>query len=254
MNPISINTSLKQHAILGFLVGLWLVLFQIMISPFDVADLSLKNKLILIPPYGLILMSGYILSILLQNLVYKNTGSWGPWKEISFYIFLYALLLVLCHFYYKSDWINGTYSFSEFTLTVYTPIFIIFLAFIIVGRMYLNKLHNRREAKKTILRGSNKDDVLQLNPDDIVCISSAQNYVEVSYLLNGKLAKTLLRTTMKTMTDNNRHLIRVHRTYLVNPGHFIKWIDNRTALFNEIKVPVSKQYKDELKEALSVRN
>ena len=250
MKDIQLNTSYKAHAILGIIIGIWLVLFQILISPFDVADLTLKNKLILIPPYGILLFISYMAGIGLQNWLFKKSGEWSYGKEALILSFVFTTLLFMCFAYYKTLLINGTYSFLGFTFSIYLPTLIIFVAFIILGRMYLNKLQAKKNRSKIILKGINKGDILQIEPDTIVCISSAQNYIEVYYLQQEVLQKKLLRNTLKNASDFAPHLIQVHRSHLVHPEYFVKWINSNTALFHSVEIAVSKKYKDVLEQSI----
>lgn len=250
MSSITLNTSVKAHLLLGGFIALWLVLFQILIAPFDVADLTLKNRLILIPPYGLILVACYAVIIGVQNWWFSLDKKWTVLRESICIVLLYILLLPSCWVYYSTDLINGTYPFSEFALFIFLPIAFIFSAFIIMGRMYLNKLQKKKDAQRVALKGNSESELLQLSPEQFVTISSAQNYVEVYYLLGDKLEKELLRMPLKRAAENTPHLIQVHRSHLVNPLHFVKWIDPNTAQINQLQIPISQTYKAAFKSQL----
>lgn len=254
MKPILLNTSLKQHSLLGLACGLWLVVFLIFISPFDVADLTFKNKLILLPPYGFLFFLGYMSAVGIQNLIFRFNKQWSIVLEFFILIIIYVIVLGLCFAYYKTDWINGTYSFVDYVTGVYLPILLIFAVVLSVGRMYLNKLQAKKDSLKITLMGTNKDDILKINPDAILCISGAQNYVEIYYLLNGKRQKELLRATLKSIQDQAVGLTQVHRSHLINIDHFTKWIDSNTILIYDIEIPISKTYKVELKDQIKVRH
>ncbi len=254
MKSILLNTSIKQHSLLGLACGLWLVTFLIFISPFDVSDLTFKNKLILLPPYGLLFFVGYMFAVGIQNLIFKFYKQWSIAWEIFTLLIIYTIVLGLCYGYYKTDWINGTYSFVDYVLGIYLPILLIFGVVLSAGRMYLNKLYAKKESLKITLKGTNKDDVLKVKPEAILCISGAQNYVEVYYLLNGKRHKELLRTTLKSIQDQAEELTQVHRSHLINIDHFTKWIDPNTILIYDIEVPISKTYKSQLKDQVKVRH
>jgi len=100
------------------------------------------------------------------------------------------------------------------------------------------------------LGGDNKLDVLKIELQDLVCLSSAQNYVEVFFLQNKILQKKLLRTTLKKISQDAPEMIQVHRSHLVNPTHFVKWSDPNTILLHELEIPVSKNYKEKLNELI----
>ena len=100
--------------------------------------------------------------------------------------------------------------------------------------------------QKVLLTGANRSDKLQVDPKRIVCLSSAQNYVEIHYLEQGVLQKKLLRTTLKTISAELPNLIQVHRSHLINPIHFTKWKDNSNVQLEGIVIPVSKNYRESL--------
>lgn len=59
---------------------------------------------------------------------------------------------------------------------------------------------------------------LSVKKDQLLYIESADNYVNIYYQNKNKIAKFLLRITMKKMEDlfQNSEIIRCHRSYLVN--------------------------------------
>lgn len=97
-----------------------------------------------------------------------------------------------------------------------------------------------------MLTGENKLDVLQLKSSDLICISSADNYVEVTYLLNNELRKKLLRTTLKTIHAQEPELVKVHRSHVINPVHFKEWKDSSSIILTQMELPVSKNYKQNI--------
>ena len=96
------------------------------------------------------------------------------------------------------------------------------------------------------MTGENKRDVLRINLSDLVCVSSADNYVEVSYLIGGKLHKKLLRVTLKNIHPQVPSLLKTHRSFLINPSHFKDWKNANTIHLSQIEVPVSKNYKKDV--------
>lgn len=242
----NINTSFKDHVLLGAIVGVWLSLFLIFIAPFDVTDLILKVRFILLPVYGLLFFIGYVMLFPLQNYVFSKLGYWNLLLEFAFVSLLCVLLLFMMFSYYQSGYINGDFSFAAFSTSIYLPIVLVICTILFLGRWFLNKKANKHKASKIILKGDNKLDILQLNPTDIVCMSSAQNYVEVHYLLNSKLHKKLLRTTLTKMGTQVSHMTQIHRSHLVNLDHFVKWTGPNAVLVDELELPVSKNYKQQL--------
>ncbi len=246
MKSLKLNTSYKHHSIVGLIIGVWLALFLVLIAPFDASDLPFLIRLEILPFYGVISFLSYIIIIPLQNWVFKKLQKWTLLTEITFIIVLNLVVLIGSYFYYKTEIINGTYSFITFTLEVYYPIFFILLIVLIFARWYLNKKTPSPKNEKIILKGDNKLDVLQIEISDLVSISSADNYIEVNYLKNGSLQKKLLRTTLKNVHADLPSLLKVHRSYLINPTHFKEWKNSNTLYLTQMEVPVSKNYKKEV--------
>ena len=235
-------TSYKHHLLIGFLISIWLVAFLVIIAPFDVAELPLKYRLELMPFYGVIALTGYLVLIPLQNWIFSKTKSWTIYQEVGFIFCFNTLVLIGSYAYYKSSYLNGAYSFKKFTLEVYYPTFILLLSTILFARWFLFRKKPESNIQKIILKGENKRDVLQINLSDLVCVSSADNYVEVNYLKDGKLHKKLLRNTLKNIQEEEAGLVKVHRSHLINPSHFIAWKNSNTIILNHLDVPVSKKY------------
>lgn len=243
MIHLRVNTSFKSHFILSLILGFWLVFFLVLIAPFDTADLSFKLRVLLMPPYGLILITSYLLSFLLQRLLLKWYAQWNVFLEFLIITFVYCTTVVGAFSYYKTDAVNGTYSFFEYLTVVYLPILLIVTTLLLFGRWFIARPKEIKK-KKVVVRGESKSDVLQVLEEDILCASSAQNYVELHYLSNGNRHTQVLRSTLKKVHQELPHLVQIHRSHLVNPDHFIQWKGAQHILVGDLEVPVSKNYKD----------
>lgn len=246
MSSLKLSTSYKHHFICAIILGVWLSGFLIIIAPFDVAGLPLETRLREMPVYGLMTIVGYMLLIPLQNWIYLKLDKWNIALEAAFLMVFNTLLLGACFAYYKSGIINGEYGFTKWTFEVYYPIFFIMLPIMIFARWYLNKKLPDLESDKVVLSGENKLDVLKIKASDLICISSADNYVEVTYLTKEGINRKLLRTTLKNAHAQKPELVKVHRSHVINPEHFKEWKDSNTILLTEIELPVSKSYKQNL--------
>ncbi|MFK7814680.1 MAG: LytTR family transcriptional regulator DNA-binding domain-containing protein [Maribacter sp.] len=242
MSSLKLNTSYNHHLLVAFVISFWLVLFLVLIAPFDVAELSFSIRLQILPFYGVIFFVAYMILVPIQNWIFKKLGRWTLFLEILIIILFTCIGLMGSYLYYTTDIINGNYSFSKYTLEVYYPIFLILLPILLFSRWYLNKKAIHQISDKVILTGENKLDVLQIRLSDLVCISSADNYVEVSHIIKNELHKKLLRITLKNMHPQVPSLLQVHRSHLINPQHFKEWKNSNTLLLTQIEVPISKSY------------
>ncbi|GAA4972441.1 LytTR family DNA-binding domain-containing protein [Algibacter aquimarinus] len=236
----------KYHFLVALIIAIWLTFFLILIAPFDIAELSILNRIQIMPVYGIISFFGYMILVPLENWIYKKSDKSSFYKEIFIITLFNILVLIGCYIYYKSEIVNGMYSFIKFTLEVYYPTFFILLPIIIFARWFINKKVINKNSKKITLKGDNKLDILQINNEDLVCVSSADNYVDVYYLMNGILNKKLLRTTLKNIESQFPELIKIHRSHLINPIHFMEWKNSNTISLTQKEVPVSKNYKKKI--------
>lgn len=244
MNLYHPNTSYLKHFIVALLICIWLSFFLVFIAPFDASDLSFKIRIILLPPYGLIAAMSYLILIPFQNLIQQEFKKWNTSHEIIF-IVIYALIgLVGSYSYYKSSIINGTYAFPDFLFGQFFPILFILLPILILSRWLLYKRTNNLVPKTIILKGNNKLDVLKLELPDLICICGSTNYIEVNYTQDQQLQKKLLRTTLTKIHSAVPSLIKVHRSYLINPVHFKDWKNAKTIHLTKMEVPVSKKYRN----------
>ncbi|MFY0592919.1 LytTR family DNA-binding domain-containing protein [Roseivirga sp.] len=246
MTPLKLNSSFKHHLIVGTIVGVWLVIFLVLIAPFDIAELPIAIRAEILPPYGLISFFSYLIVIPLQNWLFRRLGYWNIFHETCLILLFNLLAWIGSYGYYQSGIINGEYSFFNFTLEIYSPIFFILLPIIIFSRWYLNKNVSNPAIDKVVLTGENKLDVLQIKEQDLICISSADNYVEVTYQTKNGVNRKLLRTTLKNIHAQKPELVKVHRSHVINPLHFKEWKNASTITLTAIELPVSKTYKQNI--------
>lgn len=246
MTPLKLSTSYKHHVLVGLAISVWLAAFLVLIAPFDAAELPIAIRAQILPPYGIISFFSYLILIPLQNWVFKKLGQWNALLESLLLLLFNILALAGSHLYYQSGIINGDYSFLKFTLEVYYPIFFILLPILLFARWYLTKKAAKQNSGNIVLTGENRLDVLQLKPSDLICISSADNYVEVTYQTKNGINRKLLRTTLKNIHAQKPELVKVHRSHVINRDHFKAWKDSNTISLTEIELPVSKSYKKNL--------
>jgi DNA-binding LytR/AlgR family response regulator len=123
---------------------------------------------------------------------------------------------------------------------------------IVLARSYSVKLipvkvkNISSENQKIIIRGENKSDILKIRADDLVCISNANNYVEIFFIDQSDLKTKLIRSTLKKLQHDFDFLVQVHRSHLINPSHFKSCKNQDTICLTQIELPVSKNYKEYL--------
>tara|TARA_Y100000385_G_C12913005_1_gene559152 strand:+ start:141 stop:728 length:588 start_codon:yes stop_codon:yes gene_type:complete len=192
-------------------------------------------------------MLGYVIHIIWH----KQSQSWNVFKEFCTLTLIYLFTFSLSWVYYKTDWINGDYDLYTFGINVFLPIGLILSIGIIFGRYYLNKRKISIASDKITLIGNNQKEILKLNLSQIISVSGAQNYVDINVLEANTFKKIVFRNTLKDIHMQCPELIKIHRSYLINPLHFTRWKDNNTAIFCGQEIPISKAYKKELENRIS---
>lgn len=187
----------------------------------------------------------YSLLAIIQQRVYVKLSRWNIRLEISSLVFFYSVYLVGIYSYYKSPLLAGGYSFFQFTTIIFLKLMLISAPVIILARRYLIKLIPIEEDILTI-KGDNKLDILKIKRSDLICVSNAQNYIEIFYTDNGQLKSKLIRYSLKKIQNDFGFLIQIHRSHLINPSHFKDWKNQNTISLTQLELPVSKNYKEQL--------
>ena len=119
------------------------------------------------------------------------------------------------------------------------------------------KNENSTTSSKTevALKDENNIVRLVLKIENLLFIKSADNYIEVHFLENGVISKSLLRTSIKKLETafSNTPIIRCHRSFIVNTNNIelTKKTSSGYSLklnqVSELTIPVSKSYLSEFR-------
>ncbi|MEO0727775.1 MAG: LytTR family DNA-binding domain-containing protein [Bacteroidota bacterium] len=258
MDQLAFTTGLSKHLLIGLLQGMWVYLFLVIIGPFDTYDLSFWWRAELMLGYWLFFAAAYWLAIPVQNWLYLRLKRWTWSLELLLVILVYLIAFPLIFSYYKSDIVEGEYTLVGFGLGVYLPSSLILLPVMLAVRRFIMRnesapTHTTHSPDKVVLRGKYQKDILHIHWADLICIKSAGNYVEVYYLQTGQIEKKLLRTSTQKMEGDLPALVRTHRSYLINPSHFIAWKGRKQLIVSKLEVPVSENYRPLIEERFLVR-
>jgi hypothetical protein len=240
-----LNISIKHNLIVGLLIALWLFIFAFIIKPFDDGTINLRAWFLISFGFSVMAFLCYAILTIVQKNVYKKISKWNVKCEVVSLLFFYVIYCIGIYAYYKSPILNGGYSFAEFFVIIFIKVALILTPVIILARRYLIKLVPIKDDVLTF-RGENRLDVLKIKKADLVCISNAQNYVEIFYVENGKLTSKLIRSSLKKVQEDFDFLMQIHRSHLINPVHFKSWRNQNTIILTQIELPVSKNYKETL--------
>lgn len=95
-------------------------------------------------------------------------------------------------------------------------------------------------------------DLLKIKLQDFLYANSAENYITIYYLSNGKNKQHLIRKPLKVLENelsSHPEIIRSHRSYLANLNNIQNIKQSKGKTFIEIKtntLPVSKKYEEKL--------
>lgn len=104
-----------------------------------------------------------------------------------------------------------------------------------------------------VLTSKNENQRLRLKLDELLYMTSADNYVSVAYKTNGAVKETLLRGTLKEFEQKVEHsyVRRCHRSFIVNLLHFINITGNAQGYMIHLRdldfaIPVSRTYANDV--------
>ena len=79
--PYPLDPSIKHHLLIALGLAVWIFLFLYLTEPLDVNEFGEKEKLIYLPFYGLAGAVVYLLSLVVQLIMWKRKPSWTYGKE-----------------------------------------------------------------------------------------------------------------------------------------------------------------------------
>ena len=260
MKKYPFDASIRHHLLLGLALALWIFVFLYFTEPLDVNEFNNYEKLIYLPVYGLIGALCYVIMLPLQNYLYKRLEKqWSLKEEVLFNLAFIVFAFVLARTYYIHVIVYGEsnpYSLWYYTTSIFLPAIVTILPIVLIGRWALGKYKNKRlEDAKIEIQGEGNYESLRLVFNDLICVQSSDNYVEVSFLDNNTLKKQLIRNKLSVIETSFPELLRTHRSFLINPYHFQSWKTENGKLgviaSNDIFIPISKTYAPAVKMALN---
>jgi len=272
----SFKEEMARLFILSFAVFLFILFFQ----PFPLDMLDFNNRLLFVTGFGAIFyILSWLIFILLPVSFSKRfqIGEWESGPPLILELLLIALSSTAFAFYirYVGKTPLSFYIVFKIGLVCLLPIIILKMMYRIKSMDRL--IHALQDELKACINrmveeeklageeeieilSENKSEKLKLRFHAIVLVKSADNYIEIYYLLNDQVERKIIRNTLKSIESQlimHKRFIRCHRTRIVNTMYIDKlWRDFsgyylKMNVFDE-KIPVSRQFLVPLKEALSI--
>lgn len=254
------DPSLKHHLILALSLALWIFLFLYATEPLDTKEFTHSEKLIYLPLYGLIGGMCYLLFMPLQKFLYqKNDKQWTIVSEFIFLLFFCIVVVIFARAFYL--YVVVAQQPNPYTLwyhfkTILLPAIITILPILVIGRYAFGKYKLKKvEDQKIKINGEGNYESLSLVLNELICIQSSNNYIEVTYFSGVLLKRTLIRNKLSEINKTFPDLLRTHRSFIVNPYHIQQLKSHQGKQFleltNAIEVPVSKTYLSTVKSGIN---
>lgn len=250
--PYPHNPLTKKESITSAFIGVFVAFFLAIFQPFGISHWETDHRFLKIIGFGVVsfictLSVKAVLALVLKPS--KAEERWNVWKEIL------ALLITLLFIAFGNLIYADTIEVVSFGINeLFRAILVTFLLgiFPITANIFIKYNRylslNQKEAlqmeqevidyqqrlkvavtestqdrivpipKRLRLISENEKEVLEMEPDDLLYIESADNYSEVIFLKDGTITKQLIRTSLKRIEShiNISSIIRCHRSYIVN--------------------------------------
>jgi predicted house-cleaning noncanonical NTP pyrophosphatase (MazG superfamily) len=271
--PYPFNDDLKHNSKVIFFISAGVLLFLMLLQPFDIGLLPTKDKYYLITGFGVITFVALSLNLLFIPSLFPTkfrSLKWNVKKEIFWNIWILFTILTGYFFYSK---MLGVLKFDfnmviKLILTAIIPI----SALIIINqnRMLRSGLKHADEINKKLkdnkLRQEEiinfisdyQKDSLAIKINLLLFIRSANNYIEVFWKEGDIVKNQMVRCSMAYAEDllkDYKFIIKCHRSYIVNISHIDRFEGNLQGYklyFEHIdfSIPVSKSLTGKLEELI----
>ncbi|MBW1297350.1 LytTR family DNA-binding domain-containing protein [Aquimarina litoralis] len=254
------DPSIKHHLLIALGLAIWIFIFLYFTEPLDVNEFGPSEKLIYLPFYGIVGAICYISLLPIQQVLFKkNNDHWSLLQEIIFLSLFIILGLILSRSFYLYVVMHdeqNPYTLWYHLKRIYVPAVITILPIVIIGRWSFGKYKNKKlEDQKIEIKGAGNYESLRLFFNQILCIQSSDNYIEISYLDADQIKKQLIRNKLSSIASDFPELLQTHRSFLINPFHFKQWKTEKgkigLLLTHHIEIPISKTYLPKVKDQLN---
>ncbi len=263
-----------QHKIIAsFLFSAFIYTFLIIFQPFGIVNIPYYKPLFILGFFGItfiVLLNGYLIAPYFFRQFF-NTDNWTIRKNLIF-ISIQILIIAILNWLYNStvgkDVTEQHNLFSFLFITISIGFFPTILLNMFIEK-YLSKKHQNiaenlthtiqsenksKDIQKINIISENENESMSIELDQLICIKSEGNYVDVYFYKNEKINKQFIRNSL---TKLGKQLIifenikRCHRSYIVNFSNIEKVSGNARNFNLHIKmldftIPVSRSFPKEI--------
>ncbi|MBQ4801699.1 LytTR family transcriptional regulator [Aquimarina sp. MMG015] len=257
------STSFRDHLLIATILSFLVVFILIFLQPFGAGNFNNPYKNLYFIGYGIISLIVYIALYFSSSWYYVSNKTW-KWKEELVFSFLYVSLAIIIAFFYTELFINKKpeHIYLDFFVTWFRLMFFGFGIILSIVSMFVRNYYgktnesekeiNKDSDKAVLLKSSLKKESFLVVLAKVIYVKSEDNYVNIYYEEDQKIKKKVMRNTLSSVFDQLESMIRVHRSYIINPSYISSLEGNaqngKVRLDNiEEVIPVSKTYFDEVK-------
>lgn len=273
--PIALETGSFARYRQAWFFGVFVFLFLFIFKPFGL-DSTGPDLLRITLGYGVVCFLVMIfLNVFVMRIFpgYFEEDRWTLGRDL-FWSMVNVMLIGFCNLLFSS-WmgISNMNWKTIVILQIYTGLVGIFP--VVVSLLWKeNRLRNKHmrasealplkltfihEASTSIhVASENQGESFDLDKNDLLYLHSAENYVEVYFLENGKIQKRIIRNTLKQFAkdwEGETALFRCHKSYLINLSRVRAVTGNAQGLKAQVEhvdttIPISRLLIDELKQRM----
>ncbi|MNU68608.1 putative two-component response-regulatory protein YehT [compost metagenome] len=245
------------------MLSVFLSFIIIFLEPFDTDQFESDYKLLLLSGFGILMFIVFVIHSSIENLWYFRLQK--VWK-ISYEIVSTILFFIVAGtvlYLYNRLVINGeNCSFASY-LRYLSNIVLLMIPVFAPFMLYLRQKFGERiiplSSNSILLTGENKNEILNLEKENLLFIKAFENYVEIYFLDNSSnvISKTF-RQTLSNVCKQIPSLEKCHRSYLVNMLTVKEIIGNSQSakiafIHGEKTIPLSKTYYKQIKKSILFR-
>lgn len=271
--PYPFNDDLKYNSIIIFFISVGVLVFLLMLQPFDIDELPTNEKYYLIVGFGVITFVCLSFNLLILPSLSPKTfhsSKWKVKKEIFWNLWILFTILTAYFFYCK---VLGVLTFDfnmviKLILTAIIPI----TGLIIVNRNKMlrsrlklasdinKKLQDHRSIQEKIIyfNSDYQKDSLAIKVSLLQVIRSANNYIEVFWKEGEGVKRQMVRCSIayaEELLMEHKFIVKCHRSFIVNINYIDRVEGNLQGYklyFEKIDfpIPVSKSFASKLQELI----
>lgn len=269
--PFPIIENKKTLMGVSLFFGIFIFLFLLIFEPFGIHRI-IEDKTLVLSGFGAITFSVVFFYTLILPKLFKSfydPEKWSVGKELLLIILQILTISFLNWYYYtRLEDTGGNHSLLLFLFITFSVGTTPTIIFVLLAERFLHKKNNLiaekmsqaveenkpQQSKDLILIQSlNKNEDLSIQKNELLCMKSEANYINVFYMNNNEIKSVLLRNTLKNIEEQfekYNFIKRCHRYYIVNLNR-VTSIDGNARGYKltipelDFNIPVSRSFPKE---------